>query len=110
MARAHHIAQILAKRSANPHMHGDISTIQTLFRAPDSLTLWGLPYKMNRAIGQSPRDLFKAHGGARPEWIYLGGPGWFGSMRPARVRKVKAFLTKYREFIPGSPYEWDEIS
>jgi len=109
--------------------HGDqasseelpLSSIRVLFRAPDALTLWGIPYEMRP--GQAPRDLWRAYnewtpprpgwyGSPQPKlgWIYLGEAGWFGSMRPERKAEVKAFLAKHKSDIPGNPYEWVQLS
>jgi hypothetical protein len=98
-----------------------LSSIRVLFRAPDALTLWGIPYEMRP--GQSPRDLWRAYhewtpprpgwyGSNRPNlgWIYLGEPGWYGSTSPARVAEIKAFLTTHKEDIPDNPYEWSTLS
>ena len=83
---------------------GDLSTIRVLFRAPDTLALYGLPYEMRRDIGQAPRHLWKA--GQTKGWIWLGSPGWFGSMTAGRRREVEAFLSRHKDDIPGNPYEW----
>jgi hypothetical protein len=95
-----------------------LSSIRILFMAPDTLTLWGIPYDMRP--GQQPGDLWRAYrdwqpsdpryfGGARmPKlgWIYLGQPGWYGSMGPERVAEVKAFRAKHKGEVPESPNEW----
>lgn len=99
-----------------------LSTIRILFRAPDHLSLYGVPYDMRP--GQSPGDLWRAVrdwqplplgrlGGARrpnlDDWIWLGQPGWWGSLTPERQAEIKAFLDKHREEIPQGPYEWSRI-
>jgi len=95
-----------------------LKTIKVLFRTPDSFTLWGIPYDM--CEGQQPRDLWKAHRDYVPpcpgwygskqidlsDWVYLGEPGWFGSMTEAEVTAVKDFLTAHKDEVPGNPYEW----
>jgi len=98
-----------------------LSSIRVLFRAPDALTLWGIPYEMRP--GQSPRHLLDAYRtwvAPRPGhygsnqiklgWIYLGEPGWFGSMSRARRAEVDAFLSKHKDDIPQGPYEWTRLS
>jgi hypothetical protein len=109
--------------------HGDLgsdkdlplSTIRILFREPDSLTLWGIPYDMRP--GQQPGDLLRAYRSWSPprpghygshrikldDWVYLGGPGWFGNMSAKRKAEVQAFLAKYKEYVPGNSYEWDRL-
>jgi hypothetical protein len=86
-----------------------------------NLGLWGIPYKMRP--GQSPRDLKDAHDNYRwpapghygpkrislDDWVYLGHPGWYGSMTPAKQEAVKAFLAQHRDSIPGYPHEWSEL-
>src|SRR3990167_2877417 len=84
-----------------------LSTIRVLFRAPDSLALWGIPYEMNREVRQQPMDLFRAHGGALPGWIYLGSPGWWGAMTRDEQAEVTAFLAG--RDVPCNPCEWDTI-
>ena len=82
----------------------DLDTIVVLFMRPDTLTLYGIPYPMNREVGQEPRHLWNA--GNTKGWIYLGEPGWFGSMTPERIEEVKAFRAKYADQLPQNPYEW----
>jgi hypothetical protein len=99
----------------------DLSTIRVLWRQPDTLALWGIPYEMRP--GQSPRDLWRArdayvaprpgHYGSKrvnlDDWIWLGQPGWFGSMSTERVTEVKAFIARHRADVPGNPYEWTTL-
>ena len=98
-----------------------LETIRVLFREPLVLTLWGIPYDMRP--GQSPRDLWKAHHewtAPRPghygspqvslgDWIYLGHPGWFGSLPKDRIEAVKAFLERVKEHVPGNDNEWTQL-
>lgn len=83
----------------------DLSRIRVLFLDPN-LGLWGIPYGMRRDVGQAPRDLYRA--GNTKGWIYLGHPGWYGSMSNERVKEVKEFLApiKKRGLLPGNAYEW----
>lgn len=80
--------------------------IKTLWRQPDTMSLWGLPFRMNREIGQEPRHLWEA---GRKSFIWLGSPGWFGSMTEAEQAEVKAFLAQHEGNIPLGPGEWDEL-
>ena len=86
----------------------DLRSIKILFRAPESLALWGIPYRMRE--GQEPSDLHRA--GRTEKWIYLGGPGWYGNMSRSEQRRVKAFLRplERRKLIPGNPYEWVDLT
>jgi hypothetical protein len=96
-----------------------LKTVKILFRAPDTLTLYGIPYGMRP--GQQPGDLWRAHRDYVPpklghygpnqidiaDWIWLGTPGWFGNMNPEEIQTVQAFLAEKK--VPGNPYEWDEL-
>jgi len=96
-----------------------LSSILVLYR-DGNLQLWGIPYKMRP--GQSPRDLQRAyeewtqprygHYGApriKLDWIWLGSPGWWGSMTPERRAEVEAFLAEHRDEIPMGFYEFSEL-
>lgn len=100
----------------------DLSKIRVLFRAPDTLDLWGVPYDMRP--GQSPRDLWQAprpvrdaerarcgykerRDGPREDWIYLGTPG--GHDRVEETEPVKSFLARHAADIPHNPYEWTTL-
>jgi hypothetical protein len=94
----------------------DLSTIRILWRQPDTMTLWGVPYLMRE--GQQPGDIWRARqarGWARPadygsaqvslaDWIYLGEPGWWGHMSTEDQDAAEAWLVG-RE-VPGNPCEW----
>jgi hypothetical protein len=68
--------------------------------------------------GQQPGDLWRAKRdfmspppgvlGSKPidlsDWIWLGQPGWWGSMSVSQQAEVQAFLDRIRE--PEGPYEW----
>lgn len=83
-----------------------LGTIQVLFRAPDVMALWGIPYPMRP--GQAPLDLYRAN--RLSGWIWLGCPGWFGSMRAAEVRCVQGYLRRHAADIPQGPCEWSYVS
>ncbi len=82
------------------------------------MTLWGIPYPMRP--GQSPRDLLGPPSVAdngrgvfqnRREpselgWIYLGGPGWWGSHDLEAMARAYAWLAERSADIPQGPYEW----
>lgn len=104
-----------------------LSSIVVLYREPDTMTIWGIPYAMRP--GQSPRDLLRgderrretheynarysdtyrqAHTfrAAKDDWIYLGSEGWYGSMSAERIAEVKAFLAAHEDDVPQYPGEW----
>jgi hypothetical protein len=84
----------------------DLDSIKVLFRRDDSLELFGVPYNMRP--GQSPRDIFRA-GNTRGKWIWLGSPGWWGSMTKGEQALVKAFLAKHKADVPDGPNEWSTL-
>ena len=69
------------------------------------MSLWGIPYPMRP--GQAPADLERANNTSG--WIYLGGPGWYGSMSPERVKEVTEWLASIQAPAPGHPAEWLDI-
>jgi hypothetical protein len=81
-----------------------LSGIQVLYYQPDTLCLWGIPYDMHPS--QSPRDLLQH---PNRGWIWLGTPGWFGSMAPDRKEAVKAYIDNNREHVPTRPGEWSRL-
>jgi hypothetical protein len=81
-----------------------LATIKVLFRCPDTLALWGVPYNMRRDVGQSPGHLWRA--GQTKDWIWLGSPGWWGSLSPASQTAIKEWLAARADDIPENPYEW----
>ena len=98
-----------ARAPTNWTLEAPLSSIRVLYRAPDSLTLWGIPYDLRP--GQEPRKIlerFRQRGTAE-DWIYLGEPGWFGSLPAARVREIKEFLRTHKEYVPGNSYEWSPL-
>lgn len=81
-----------------------LSSIRVLYRAPDTLCLYGIPYKMRP--GQSPRDIWGYRDHPEHGWIWLGSCGWFGDMSKERQAEVKAFLRAHHDEIPQWPFEW----
>lgn len=92
-----------ARSTLNPGLA--LNTIKVLYRQPDTLALWGIPYEMRR--GQQPRDLWERRGDS---WIWLGSPGWYGSMSKSDQAAVKAFLDQHREAVPENPHEWSLLA
>jgi len=105
-------------------MEEKLASIQVLWRQPDTLTLWGIPYKMRSDVGQQPYDLWKARRDYVPpkpgwygskqidlsDWIYLGEPGWWGHYSKKDQEIIEEFLVKHKDAIPGGPCEWSEVS
>lgn len=95
-----------------------LASIKVLWRQPDLLTLWGVPYLMRP--GQQPYDLWKArrdyveplpgwYGSKRinlDDWIHLGEPGWWGTTPPEDIKLTETFLAKHKGNIPHNPCEW----
>jgi len=100
-----------------------LAEVRVLWRQPDTLGLWGIPYDMRE--GQSPNDLARAHrnweapryghyGSKRidlSDWIWIGQPGWWGSWTKADVAALKSWLASPRvaENIPDGPCEWTTL-
>ena len=76
-----------------------------LWRSPDTLTLWGIPYDMRP--GQSPADLFAAAPFPRP--------GWYGAAgRAAGPREGWRIISageaaRYGDAVPQAPDEWARL-
>lgn len=82
-----------------------LSAIKILFREADSMSLWGIPYDMRE--GQAPRDLLE---NPKRNWIWLGCPGWWGSLDTPNQKSIKDFLESVKDSIPGGPNEWCRLS
>jgi len=94
----------------------DIGTefIQVLWRQPDTMALYGIPYDMRP--GQAPRDLLAKNPDgstnwslAPPSWVFLGAPGWWGNMSADRQADVQTFLNLVSDCVPQGPGEWARI-
>lgn len=92
------------------HLH----TIRILFRAPDTLRLYGIPYEMRKDVGQEPRHLWQAAQRRADDMHKLRpgtpvGPnptaGWIfiGEDEPDN----RAWLAALDD-VPQHPYEWCE--
>jgi hypothetical protein len=106
----------------------NLDSIKVLFRAPDTLALYGVPYRMRP--GQQPGDLWRAHrdypvipgslGPAYPgygsrqidlsDWIWLGQPGSWGSITSADQEAITAWLDSLGPVVPEGPYEWSDLT
>lgn len=106
--------------------------IRLLWRQPDTMALFGIPYGMR--AGQQPRDLLptirdvrivkgkKVEGmvigtrwGQTPaDWVYLGSPGWWGSIPLEEQEEIGAFLFEIEKvspgMVPGGPAEWCDLA
>ncbi len=84
----------------------NLATIRVVYLLPDSLTLCGVPYEMRP--GQSPKDIQERY---RGEWIYLGGPGWFGDMTPTERALTEGFIARMvaGDDLPVNPHEWCRV-
>ncbi len=112
-------AQIDAAKDS--HLAERLETIRVLWRQPDVLALWGVPYDMRK--GQSPRDVWEGRRapfngislrapGPSDGWIWLGSPGWWGPYPAGSSERaaIESFLAKLPEStIPNRPYEWLRI-
>ncbi len=100
-----------------------LASIKVLFRAPDTLTLWGIPYEMRHDCGQEPKHLFVAHRDYVPpkyeygpkridisDWVYLGEPGWYFTYTHEEIEQIKAFVDSHKDAVPGNPYEWATLA
>lgn len=106
----------LADTIARWRMARRLETIRVLYREPDSLSLWGVPYEMRP--GQSPRDIFGWRDGhepryrtdkTAPEWIWLGTPGWYGSYTRPQIEEIKHWIAVQGDKVPENPCEWCEL-
>mgnify|MGYP001606047643 FL=1 len=91
----------------------DLSTIKVLYRQSDCMSLWGVPYHMRP--GQSPGDIRRAGNigiCGSPQWIYLGGPGWWCNIKREDQCLIEAFLAPIRKafLVPEWPEEWTDLS
>lgn len=84
-----------------------LATVRVLWRAPDTLDLWGIPYEMRE--GQTPYDLFKSRVANHADWIWLGQPGWWGHLSGIEQTVIKAFLEKHAEHVPRNPPDFSTL-
>lgn len=91
-----------------------LDTIRILFRAPDTLGLYGIPYGMRKDIGQEPRHLWQA-AQRRADDMYKLRPGNPVGPNPTAdwihiaedEPDNRAWLSTLDD-VPQNPYEWCE--
>ena len=83
----------------------DLDSVQILFRQNDTMSLWGLPHGLRP--GQSPRDLQEVNN--TKGWIWLGTPGWWGSISRSDIEKIRKFLEGVGDMVPFHPGEWSTV-
>ena len=87
----------------------DLDKIVVLWRRPDCMSLYGIPYAMREGCGQTPKHLWNARERdlRRPvrsgvyqskpvdlsDWIWLGQPEWWGSMLPEERAAIEVWLS-----------------
>lgn len=94
-----------------PATLANLNQIRIVYCAPYTLALYGIPYEMNREVGQEPRHLWQASQ-ERPrgmradldvtaDWIRLD----------ERDPVVKEWLQQVKQLdgLPGYPHEWVRI-
>ena len=77
-----------------------------LWRAPDSLTLWGIPHDMRP--GQAPGDLFAAQ--PFPRYGRLGAPGRVAGPREGWRIISAGEAAGYGDAVPQAPGEWSRLA
>jgi len=115
--------------------HASLATVKVVFRSPEALSLWGIPYEMrpdqipgtlwqNRmvedtsAVSRGWPGAKKSLPGPREDWLYLGepggAPGWFGRMSTTsrELNLMRDFVARLRETgnLPKKPWGWISIS
>jgi len=75
------------------------------------MALYGIPHRMRE--GQQPGDLWRRYGSPRAalaDWLYLGSPGWWGSIKEEDQERIRTFLQKLGPLVPGGPFEWVDLT
>lgn len=119
------LARALGLKEEMPITSETLASIRVLYRQPDTMALWGIPYDMRP--GQAPLDLWRSRTipdtakltigwfgstlsspGPREDWIWLGSPGWYRHMTKEEQGLVKAWLPTLED-IPSGPCEWCKV-
>ena len=62
----------------------------------------GIPYEMRP--GQQPRDIL-----GRDNWVWLGSPGWYGSMSADQRAIAVDFMNKYKNEMTWYEGAWIDL-
>lgn len=84
----------------------NLAKVRVLYRSPDTLVLWGICYEMRADCGQQPKDIAQD---LRGDWIWLGQPGWWGTMAREEIDATKVFLAEHADETPNWPNEWTTL-
>lgn len=52
----------------------------------------------------------RTSGQARPEWVYLGTPGWYNHLTEPEVQLIKNYLKFLGDRVPENPHEWSDLT
>jgi hypothetical protein len=85
----------------------NLAKVRVLYRSPDTLGLWGICYEMRADCGQQPKDIAQD---LRGDWIWIGQPGWWGTMTREEIDATRAFLAEHTDEIPNGPNEWTTLA
>jgi hypothetical protein len=106
----------------------DLDKIVVLWRQPDLLALWGIPYAMRESCGQTPKHLWDARRSfyEKPianrtyarrdptnldDWIWLGQCGWWGSLLPEERVAIEVWLSPLEMLglVPKGPCDFVDL-
>lgn len=102
----------------------DLDKIVVLWRQPDLLALWGIPYAMREECQQTPYHLWQARNADYrrsycdttkrvdlSDWIWLGQCGWWGSLLPEERAAIEVWLSPLEmlRLVPTGPYEFVDL-
>lgn len=125
--RSIYAEQAERRASGNIVDKAKLDKIVVLWRQPDLLALWGIPYAMRADCGQTPKHLWDARDRdmRRPvrsgvyrsnpvdpsDWIWLGQPGWWGSLLPEEQAAIRVWISPFKMLglIPAGPCEFVDL-
>jgi hypothetical protein len=116
------------RASGNFITKADLDRIVVLWRQPDLLALWGIPYAMRESCQQTPKHLWDArhsfyekpianrtYARRNPtdlsDWIWLGQCGWWGSLLPEERTAIEVWLSPLEMLglVPKGPCEFVDL-
>jgi hypothetical protein len=116
------------RASGNVITKADLDKIVVLWRQPDLLALWGIPYSMREGCGQTPKHLWDARRSfyekpisnrvytrSNPtnldDWIWLGQCGWWGSLLPEERAAIEVWIAPLEtlDLVPTGPCEFVDL-